>query len=227
MGDVLLDNLNLEISPVSQPPLMAELGRPLLAEDLVILETTRLGSKPQSLKKIRAIHHQAARLLATGMKAVEVGALTGFSSSRLSILKNDPTFAELLAFYTEQVNVRFQDMQDKLATLGYDAAQELHERVIDNPEDITNGTLIQLMSAALDRSGHGPTSKHQVNHNHTFSSEETAEMKAKVLEAQKGGSYDKTLPAGSGADLGGAEQDRPLLPQLEEVERIESGGAAV
>lgn len=159
-----IEDLNLELggNPILAPPeLYAEIERPLTPEDLLVLETTKVGSTTPPLKKIRGLHHQVARLMAAGMKNVEISAATGMSQSRISILKNDPAFGELIAFYQESETQAFISVREKMETLGLDAAAELHDRILEDPENIGNGTLIQIMTTTLDRGGHSPIHKSQ------------------------------------------------------------------
>lgn len=158
-----MELLNVEIEPsgiLRAPPLEASVGRALAPEDRVLSDVTPLGVETPSLKRVRAVHHQAAKLLATGMKGVEVSMVTGICQSRLSILQNDPTFKDLLAFYSEREDSRFADAQERLVLLGLDAAAELHERITDDPESIPSKVLVDIMTASMDRSGHSPVHKH-------------------------------------------------------------------
>lgn len=162
--DPSFDRLEIEIPQA--PPLAAAVTRELTADDLKRAETMPLGVRPPSLQRIRAVHHQAARLLATGMKAVEVSAVVGMSQSRISILLSDPAFKELVAFYSEREDARFNDVQDRMVLLGLDAAAELHERIVDDPEAVSTKDLIKVLSSALDRGGHAPKTRNEHVHLH-------------------------------------------------------------
>ena len=75
------------------------------------------------IKKLRETHHRLARLLATGTKEGHVAAVSGYSLSRLSILKNDPAFQELVQFYREEVHDVHLDAEKQLADLRSDAVR--------------------------------------------------------------------------------------------------------
>lgn len=55
--------------------------------------------QPSSLKRIRDHHHLVARLIAEGRRTTDVAFETGLSISRVSILKNDPAFQQLVEVY--------------------------------------------------------------------------------------------------------------------------------
>lgn len=134
------------------------LTRELTEADLGMLTRGGNDGRPATtgtplLKKVREVHHAAARLLAAGVKNAEVAAATGLCVSRVAILKDDPTFRELLAFYTEREDERFQDVQDRMKILGLTAADVLQDRLVETPDEFASRDLTELMKAALDRGG--------------------------------------------------------------------------
>lgn len=141
--------------------LEAEVTRELNSSDMVVLQSSPLGTQPAGIQRIRDSHHQLARTLAKGFSSVEASAMTGYSPSRISILRRDPAFAELLDFYRERVDAAEVDVIERLKTMSLDALQELHDRLINQPEEFKNQELIDLVSRTLDRSGYGPQSKTQ------------------------------------------------------------------
>lgn len=140
-----------------------------------------------ALKSIRESHHQLARLLASGLKQVEVSAITGFSQSRISILKADPAFEELISFYRGVEDAAFADTRGQLASLSLDAIQALRDRLHDQEEAFKNRELMDLAAFTLDRTGHGPTSTvNSRNVNVTLNGEALAALKAEALKGQIG-----------------------------------------
>jgi hypothetical protein len=93
------------------------------------------------------------------MKPGEAANLVGYSQSRVSILQADPAFANLVAIYRNEVNEIFTDFNVKLKTIAVDAADILHERLLDDPDSIKDGTLLEIMKAGADRTGFGPQTK--------------------------------------------------------------------
>ena len=110
------------------------------------------GSKTSPVIKLRQQHHMVARLVAEGVKGVEISAITGYSQSRISILKNDPAFKELVAYYTDNSKEIYLDMHSRLATLGEASIEEIRERLEDDPESFSNRELMMVAELTLDRS---------------------------------------------------------------------------
>lgn len=188
----------------SLTPLELEILGSVSPSDLVERETDGglTTSEAPTLAKLRGIHHDIARLLASGLRPTEVSAATGYSPSRIATLQNDPSFKELLAFYSAKNDEVFVDVRKRLATLGLDAAGELSDRLVDKPETFTNTQLIELTKASLDRAGYNPVAK-SLNASVSISSDELAEIKSslpknevRVLEVmdaswKEGGSTDE------------------------------------
>jgi len=146
--------------------LSAEYLRDLVAEDLVELRKHELPtSQPQPVAKIRPSHHLLAQLLAGGKHTdIEVAAITGYTTSRISILKKDPAFKDLMAFYQKQVVEAFGDVVEKFKRLTTDALAVAQERLDESPEMISTKDLVSLITVAGDRAGFNPTTKKQVSH---------------------------------------------------------------
>lgn len=118
-----------------------------------------IAHKSASLARIRGIHHELAKMLASGMKPAEISAATGYCSSRISTLQTDPMFKELVEFYTNSQKEIFRDVNAQIATLASDAVGELQSRLESTPEQFSVGALTNLAQMALDRSGHAPVAK--------------------------------------------------------------------
>lgn len=165
-----LDDLGLSLtsqvrSGRAAKPLSAEFVRELSEADLMI-PASQVQTAPL-LKKIRDSHHALARVLATGNSEAEASAVTGYTASRISILKADPQFKELLEFYRMQADGAVADLRARMANMGLDAIQELQERMNDSPEDFSLAMLKDIVREMADRTGHapqrGPTNVTQIN----------------------------------------------------------------
>lgn len=145
--------------------LHAEFTRELTTADLAMPPAA--SSQPAKIKALRDSHHGLARVLATGISESEASAITGYSPSRISILKADPTFKELLEFYRMRGEAVVTDFRERMAITGMTALQVLQERLEDDPEEITAGTLREIVKDMADRTGHappkGPTNVTNVN----------------------------------------------------------------
>lgn len=124
-----------------------ELVRALEESDFPALtEPAPLGSAPPStLRELRAVHHQMAQLLAEGKDQAQVALLLGFSQSRVSILKNDPAFAELVSYYSTQREQIFIDLVERKKGLAVAAVEELTSRLQDAPQEFTKRELTELV----------------------------------------------------------------------------------
>lgn len=117
-------------------PLVISLVRELTQADLARLGEALPTTVPP-LQKARAIHHKQAQLLAEGRSNEEVASIVGTTSARISVLRNDPTFRELLALYTDQQQTLEFESQTRIHHTLVDvlelAATELQDRLIDEP----------------------------------------------------------------------------------------------
>lgn len=144
-----------------------EVVREITEDDLMLLEEPR--PKPTTpvvkvVKQLRERHHALARLLAAGIPHWEAAAITGYEPSRVSILRRDPAFQNLISFYTEKKDAAFADVHANLNGLTVDALSVIRERLEENPDDFSNRELRELIKTGADRSGHGPTNTNiQVN----------------------------------------------------------------
>jgi len=109
------------------------------------------------ISKIRDSHHTIARYIAQGLGGTEISRLTGYSVSRISILRTDPAFSELVNFYQgKMVDVRAK-LDERLVDATGTALSVLQERLEDDPECFTNGELTDVLKVLADRSGYGPS----------------------------------------------------------------------
>ena len=154
-----------------------EILGPIEPQDLIAREEGGLPtSEAPTIAKLRGIHHEIAQLLAKGLSETEVSAITSYSLSRISILKRDPSFKDLVAFYQKQKTEQFADVQKRLATLSLDAIGEIQERLAEKPDSISTSQLIELSKVTLDRAGYSPVAKSQ-NISVSMSAEELRELR--------------------------------------------------
>lgn len=155
-----LDDLDLS-GAVQVPPARGRasqeagiaLVRELTLDDLprLSLEREEPLALPSPLARIKYTHHRIAKLVAEGRKGVEIAAITGFSQSRISILQDDPAFAELVEYYKRETDAIYYDAHQRLAEVGIAVVEELAERLEDDPKQFTNKALTDLMGSAFER----------------------------------------------------------------------------
>jgi hypothetical protein len=104
------------------------------------------------LKALRYNHHMLAKAVASGQTLLECSKLTGLSVGRVSDLKNDPAFQELVSFYAEELNEVYVDVHQRMAALGTSVLEELQERFEAEPEKFTKRELMDLFTTMADRS---------------------------------------------------------------------------
>lgn len=208
-------NLDLPVVERSKAPFFCEVVRPLLESDSIVRGA--LGSQTPALKKIRDVHHRIALLLAQGLKPGEVSGVTGFSPSRISILQNDPSFKELLAFYRERQKEIRIDALSRLDLLGADVVAELHHRLEEDPEGFSVKNLTDLAAMTLDRTGKGPTTK-SVSLIGVLSPEDLADLKAATNKGVV--IIDQT---NSKPSLGGSDSREPVAEEESASEQIQEG----
>lgn len=126
--------------------------------DLALLASER-GIKPSPVTKLRDRHHALARALASGFSDTEASAITGYTPSRISILKSDPSFKKLVHDYQSVADAAFADFTERANQVALTALNELQDRLEDQPEDFSHDELLEVIETTADRSGHGPIAK--------------------------------------------------------------------
>ncbi len=136
--------------------LVMEVRRTLAPEDLAMLALEPI--KQSSLKKIRDSHHALARVLASGISNIDASRITGFDQNYISVMKADPAFQELLAFYEEHDEVQQADLRERMTLIALDVSAEIRDRLHSDPESFSHSEMRQLLTNLADRVGFGPSS---------------------------------------------------------------------
>lgn len=215
-------DLDLSLIGRKSQPILAEIVRSLTEADVALLATER-GIQPSSIKKLTDSHHALARCLATGMKDVEASAITGYTPSRISVLRDSPLFAELVSHYHSVPDTTLADFQERMLSVGLTAVEELKDRLENEPEKIGTATLIEAVKSLADRTGHGPQTK-STNLNVTVS------LASRVAEGRRRAQLSTRVSPHESAVLGpGRGQDLPsLAPALDQsLVEIEPSSCAV
>lgn len=116
--------------------------------DLPLLSTS-LPSAKQNLVQIRHSHHQLAQMLATGTKQEECALITGYNPAYISILKGDPSFQDLISYYSAQREVLFVDAIERMRSLGLSTLDELQSRLEEDPTQFSNRELLEQTELML------------------------------------------------------------------------------
>jgi hypothetical protein len=144
-------------------PLILEVTRELTAEDIA-----RMGDAPKVsvpvLQRLRATHHRQAGLLAEGKSVKEVAAIIGCTTQRIVQLQVDPTFADLVAYYHDQMMVNLLSdaarLKAKIIDVGEMAVDELVDRMEDDAkrQNMPVGEIRKIAEFAMDRTVAPPQS---------------------------------------------------------------------
>lgn len=133
----------------AEAPVSVTAVRPLAEADLPALQAPApVGSSP-SIPEIRHQHHQIAGLIARGVPNAEISAITGYSPSFISVLRNAPDMKELVSYYAEMAEERTIDGLARLRALGLASVEELQSRLNSEPEKFTLGQLTDLVEVGL------------------------------------------------------------------------------
>jgi hypothetical protein len=132
----------------------------------IIGETRDLGptevdvtNVPVSLKRLRDSHHSVARLVAAGLSNIQISLQTGYAPARVSILRADPTFIELVQFYRNNADAVRMTFEHRMLLAAEDFVQHLHETLHDTPEAFTPETALDAVKILADRAGFAPINR--------------------------------------------------------------------
>lgn len=157
--------------------------RALTVEDLKRLPDGDRGFERSTLKKLTERHHALARAVASGMKDWEAGAVAGYAESTVKILKNDPSFKELVNRYAAERDLQFRHVHEQMAALSKDVVDSIHDD-LEN-DKLSPGQKIEVAKLTLDRTGFGPQTTSTHNHNFTIDVAKRAEAARKRLEERQ------------------------------------------
>lgn len=145
--------------------------RTLARADLAVLAIPRPG--PQ-LQNLRDNHHRIARAVASGLSNADVAALCGCSINRVSMLRADPAFKELVAHKRAMIDVEWASAGDPVIDFlrgnALKAAAMLSDKLdaaAEADEFLPTRDLIGIAELGFDRAGYGKVNKN-VNVNVDF-----------------------------------------------------------
>jgi hypothetical protein len=124
--------------------------------------------KTPPLKRIESRHRLIAAKIASGASTGEIAAEFGMTASRVSVLKSDPTFKELIAYYeTKEVDALLV-VSGAMTTVLSGALGEMERRIEEEPEAIETDTLLKIIGTMADRTGHAPKRVEEKTVNFSF-----------------------------------------------------------
>lgn len=125
------------------------------------------------IARFRESHHTVARMFAAGMTPEAIRRQTGHTARRLALMTYDPSFQELVAYYRNKFNAKFEAEVEDYATLAIGnmmaAEIQLSDKLAaaeESGEFLPTRELLAITSDRADRFGY---SKHTVvRHEHDF-----------------------------------------------------------
>lgn len=171
---------------IAQTPEVSDI-RVLERADLVVLSQPRPGATIQNL---RDSHHRIARAVASGLSNAEVSAATGYSITRINVLRQDPAFKELVAHKRSMIDVEWAEAADPVVELLKSNALKAQAMISDKLDDamekgefLPTRDLLGIGELGLDRTGYGKVNKNvNVNVDFAASLEAARKRSAAVRE---------------------------------------------
>ncbi len=154
--------------------------RVLKRDDLAVLTIPRPTT---TIANLRDTHHRIARAVAGGLSNGDIAATCGISYNRVSILKSDPAFMELVAHYRAILTAEWAEAADPVTDYLRQNALKAQAMLSDKLDHATEQgeflptrDLLGIAELGLDRTGYGKVNKN-VNINVDFA--------AKLEEAKR------------------------------------------
>lgn len=136
-----------------QEQLILQIVRPLSEADLSLVAGIQRGDQGGTrlapIARLAARHHKAAQLICLGKTDVEVAILTGYTPQHVRNLKLDPTFGELMKYYSLQRDAILVDVVEQMKTAGSAALAELQDRLETNPASWSKKDLMDYIKVTL------------------------------------------------------------------------------
>lgn len=116
-----------------------------------------MGALAEAESQFKDHHYRIACLLGQGKKQAEVALETGYSSARISRLRQIPAFRFLIERYRNKAEYiefqAFRQVKAMMAAIHLEALDLLQDRIMDDPDSITNRELLDVIADMADRLG--------------------------------------------------------------------------
>lgn len=156
--------------------------RPMVRADI---ESLRLPSARVRITKLRDAHHVMARLIVSGLTTSEIAAETGYTQTRVSILRNSPAMIELCARYRADDHDEWRKSRD--ATYEYMHRVRVKSlRIIEealDEEEVSPVFALKAFDSVADRTNyHRKSTKENINIDFAARLEAAISRSTKVIE---------------------------------------------
>lgn len=163
----------------------SDFQKEMAAREKISPEERRARNYPR-LRKIRTIHHQAAYMLGSGAKPMQVARSLGFSAARVSVLQQDPAFKSLVETYKSAIIKDTIDVKSRALALSTLAMEELQDRLLDSPEELNPRLLLDIAAQTLDRAGYSPAASRETQSSNLLSEDQMEALKREVVSEARG-----------------------------------------
>lgn len=143
--------------------------RPMEKADM---EALRQPSSRVRIARISDTHHIIARLIVSGLSLAEIAEETGYSISRISVIKAAPAMQELIAKYRADDHDQWKEKRDNYYAYIESAGKKSWRKIIEKLDaDDENETseipfrdLLKIADSSADRIGyHRKSTKENIN----------------------------------------------------------------
>lgn len=110
-------------------------------------------------QSLRASHHLVARLDAKGVPAHDIARQTGYTANRIGTLRACPSYRDLVHHYRQDNDTVAEAIEAKFQLIAEDAAQVIHERILDKPQDMSLDEAVNVFKTFADRAGFAPVQR--------------------------------------------------------------------
>lgn len=118
------------------------------------------GAPARAVERLKTRHHEIARLMAAGLKDVEIADTLNCSHASLYNLRRSPAFQQLLFYYQAERDVEAMSLSAQIKIGAGLALDKIVERLeTEEAASLPATWLKDVMVALLDRAGHSPVQK--------------------------------------------------------------------
>lgn len=153
--------------PSGPGPLTDQPAPGTILPDGTVIDTDLSGSPAARfthqtpVRKLKAAHHELARMMALGFKDKEIHEVMGYSYGHLNTLRRSPAFQNLVLYFTTARDRETLDVKARIESLALRGLDRIAERLDDDEASaaISADVLRKITTDLLDRSGHSPVHK--------------------------------------------------------------------
>jgi hypothetical protein len=98
-------------------------------------------------------------MVANGMSNGQISLISGMDPARISVLRSDPTFKELVADYKTIDDGLQAEFMERATTLTLTAMESIQDDLEDPQREMPTSTKLEIAKFGSDRIGHGPVTK--------------------------------------------------------------------